>query len=127
MLSINELKMNRNIVNQIDWSMTPEKAVDMYLEWGAGWTRGNDFVRGSDDESIYFVIYEWERPYQVTLLKRSSKDVEEIAKINIPEEMAEKAFDEFGKKPGVGVYALTDDLKVILSRLLDGPPVLTEQ
>lgn len=127
MLSFNELKMNRNIVNQIDWSMTPEKAVDMYLEWGASWTRGNDFVRRSDDESIYFVFYEWERPYQVTLLKRSSKDVEELAKINISEELAEKSFDEFGKKPGVGVYALTDELKIILSRLLDGPAVLTEQ
>ena len=127
MLSFEELRRQREIVNQIDWSMTPEKAIDMYLEWGAGWTRGNDFVRGGNDSSIYFVIYEWERPYQATLLRRSSRDVEEIAKIRIDRELAEKSFAEFGKKAGVGVYPLTHKLKIKLSELLDGPPVDTEQ
>ncbi|MDA8163100.1 MAG: hypothetical protein M0022_09410 [Desulfobacteraceae bacterium] len=127
MLSLDELRLQRELVNQIDWSMTPEKAVDMYLEWGAGWARGNDFVRGEGDISIYFVIYEWERPFQATLLKRSSRDVEEIAKISIDHDTAQESFSEFGKKAGVGVYPLTYKLKRQLSELLDGPPVAIEQ
>ena len=49
MLSLAELRKNRTLVNSIDWAMTPEKAVEMYLEWGTGWIRGNDFVSSSDD------------------------------------------------------------------------------
>lgn len=125
MLTMNaiELKKHRDIVNQIDWDMTPEKAVDMYLEWGAGWTRGNDFVRRGDDESYYFVIYDWETPPQVTLLRRSSKEVEELAKILISEELFLKSISEGGKKPGVGVYHPIKELKIWLSDLLSGPPV----
>jgi len=119
---IEKLKQSREIVNRIDWSMTPEKAIDMYLEWGAGWTRGNDFVRGAEDESIYFVIYDWEQP-RVTLLKRNSREVEELAKVAAPPELVKNAIAEGGKKAGVGVYPLTHELKVWLSDQLDGPPV----
>jgi len=127
MLNIEELKKNRNLVNEIDWNMTSEKAVDKYLEWGAGWTRGNEFARSGDEYSVYFVLYDWERPYQVTLLKRSSKDVEEIAKIEVPEDMAKKSIHEFGKRPGVGVYPLIYELKCWLTDLINGPPVPEEE
>ena len=123
MMTLEQLKANREIVNRIDWTMTPEKAVDMYLEWGAGWTRGNDFARSGEEESIYFVIYDWEKPPQVTLLRRSSKEVEEIAKIEVPPEMVAASIEEFGHRPGVGVYSLNDELKKWVSELLNGPPV----
>ncbi len=122
-MNIDELKAQREVVNQIDWTMTPEKAVDMYLEWGASWTRGNDFVRGEEDESYYFVIYDWETPPQATLLRRSSKEVEELAKIPIDRELFLKTIEEGGIKPGVGVYPPTKELKVWLSEALSGPPV----
>ena len=119
--NLNDLKTERDLVHQIDWTMTPEKAVDMYLEWGAGWTRGNDFVRSGEDESIYFVIYDWESPAQVTLLRRSSKEVEELAKIPVNEELITKSIDEGGKRAGVGVYTPNDELKKWLSQAIDGP------
>ncbi len=119
--NINDLKTKRDLVHQIDWTMTPEKAVDMYLEWGAGWTRGNDFVRSGDDESIYFVIYDWESPAQVTLLRRSSKDVEELAKIPVDEKLVTSSIDEGGKRAGVGVYPLNKELKKWLAMAIDGP------
>jgi len=123
MMTLQELKRNREIVNQIDWTMTPEKAVDVYLEWGAGWTRGNEFARSGDEQSLYFVIYDWERPAQVTLIRRSSKEVEEMAKIPVPVELVKKSLEQFGARAGVGVYALTHDLKLWLSEALDGPAV----
>lgn len=125
MMTFDELKTQTDLLNSIDWSMTPEKAVDMYLEWGAGWTRGNDFVRSANDESIYFVIYDWEKPSQVTLVRRNSQEVQELAKVQVPEEMTQEAFAEFGKRPGVGVYALTLRLKRWLAEQL-GAPIPTE-
>jgi hypothetical protein len=122
-MTLEELRQQREIVNQIDWSMTPEKAVDMYLEWGAGWTRGNDFVRSGDDESYYFVVYDWETPPQATLLRRSSKEVEELAKIPVDPELFKASIEEGGIKPGVGVYPPNRALKRWLSDVLAGPPV----
>ena len=119
---IKDLKTKRDLVHRIDWTMTPEKAVDMYLEWGAGWTRGNDFVRSGDDESIYFVIYDWESPAQVTLLRRSSKEVEELAKIPVDEKLVKKSIEQGGKKAGVGVYPPSKELKKWLTQAIDGPP-----
>ncbi|MBW1792771.1 MAG: hypothetical protein JRJ14_11075 [Deltaproteobacteria bacterium] len=82
MLTLNGLRKNKDLINTIDWNMTPEKAVDMYLEWGASWTRGNDFVTGND-ESVYFVLFDWEVKPQVTLVKRNMKEVVELAKIPV--------------------------------------------
>lgn len=57
MLTLAQLQANRPLLNKIDWQMTPEKAVEMYLEWGTGWVRGHDFVAGRNDESYYFVLF----------------------------------------------------------------------
>lgn len=119
---IDELRERRELVNRIDWGMTPEKAVDMYLEWGAGWTRGNEFARSGEEESIYFVIYDWEEPPRVTLLRRNSKEVEELAKLEAPEELIRASIDDAGRRPGVGVYPLNRGLKEWLCRKLDAPP-----
>ncbi len=120
--SISELKANRDIIHQIDWDMTPEKAIDMYLEWGASWCRGKDFVGKWDDTSIYFVIYDWETP-KVTLLKRTTKDVEELAKIPAEMALVLSSIDESGQRAGVGVAPPNRELKMWLSEALDGPPV----
>lgn len=111
MWTTEELKAHREIIDRIDWEMTPEKAVETYLEWGTGWSRKDDFVRYVDQESLYFVIYSWESPPQVTLVQRTMKEANEIAGIPAPEEMILRAIHEGGRKPGVGVYAITEELK----------------
>lgn len=111
MWGLEELKEHREIVDQIDWEMTPEKAVETYLEWGTGWSRKDDFVRHAGQEALYFAIYAWEQPPQVTLIRRSMLEAVEIAKIHAPEELIRNAVDEAGRKPGVGVYAITEELE----------------
>jgi len=118
MLGLEELKIHREIVDRIDWEMTPEKAVETYLEWGTGWTRKDDFVRYPGQEALYFVIYDWEKPAQVTLIRRTMKEADEIAKIPAPPEMVSKACEESGRKPGVGVHAVSDELKAWLKEAL---------
>ena len=124
MLNLKELRKNRTLVNNIDWAMTPEKAVEMYLEWGTGWIRGNDFVSSSDDESYYFVIYDWEtEPPLVTLVHRTLEGAEELAKIEVPKELFDAACDEDGRRPGGTVHRLNRGLQDWLNSRIQGPPV----
>ena len=34
MRALHEIRDNRSLVNDINWDMTPEEAVTLYLEWG---------------------------------------------------------------------------------------------
>lgn len=121
MLNINQLKQNRGLVNSIDWQMTPEKAVDMYLEWGSGWIRGHDFVKNSSDESIYFVLFDWETPPQATLIRRTMAGAEEIAKLSVPENLFNQACSEDGMRPGGTVHRINHPLIQWLSKQINGP------
>ncbi|WP_417913191.1 DVU0772 family protein [Candidatus Electronema sp. TJ] len=124
MLNLAEIRQNRTLANSIDWAMTPEKAIEMYLEWGTGWIRGNDFVSSASDESYYFVIYDWEKePPLVTLLHRTVAGAEELAKIEVPRELFEASCKEGGIKPGGTVQRLNRDLQEWLNVRIEGPPV----
>ncbi len=123
MLNLDQLRRNRNLVNDIDWTMTPEKAVEMYLEWGTGWVRGNNFVASAGDESVYFVIYDWEKQPYATLIKRTVEGAEEIAKIPIPEELFISSWKDDGVRPGGTVHPPNEDLKKWLNEKIDGPPL----
>ncbi len=118
MWGLEELKQHREIVDIIDWEMTPEKAVETFLEWGTGWSRKGDFVQYVGQESFYFVIYAWEDPPQVTFIRRDARGADEIAKIPVPAELVGEAVEAGGRKPGVGVYAITDALKRWLQQAL---------
>ena len=122
MMDIEELKAARDIVNDIDWDMTPEKAIYMYLEWGSGWTRGHDFVSYPGQESLYFVLYDFEDTPQVTLIRRSMVRADEIAKIKVPEALFLQAWKEDGDRPGVGVHALNMQLRDWVYQTVNGIP-----
>jgi hypothetical protein len=115
---LEELSNHREIIDQIDWEMTPEKAVETYLEWGTGWARKDDFVRYKGQESYYFVVYDWEKPLRITLIRRDMKEMDEIAQIDAPQELIEEATRESGYKPGVGVHAINDALRDWLRKAL---------
>ncbi len=124
MLNVNELQKDRNLVNNIDWAMTPEKAVEMYLEWGSGWTRGNDFVASAHDESFYFVLFDWEtEPPVVTLVHRTLGGAEELAKVEVPQELFDASCAEAGNKPGGAVHPLNRKLKEWVNEIIQGPPI----
>ena len=118
MWDLEELKNHKEIIDQVDLEMTPEKAVETYLEWGTGWARKNDFVRYRGQESYYFVIYDWEKPLRVTLIRRDMEGMDELARVDAPQDLIQKAIDEGGRKPGVGVYAINDELKEWLRKAL---------
>ena len=74
----------------IDWTLTPERAVAMYLEWGNNaWDGERPPVRSKNDVSLYFVVDSWQEPPVVRLVKRSMEHAEELLSVPLPAELAD--------------------------------------
>lgn len=104
-----ELKKNNDLLNSIDWDMTPEEAVRLYLEWGNNWNRGSYVIRSKSDVSYYFVVYAWDDPPVIYLIKRNSEEAVELAKISLPEELKKHFMLYVGCNKGV--YAIDGQVK----------------
>lgn len=73
---------------EIDWNLSPEQAVTMYLEWGNNaWNREHPPVRTNSDVSYYFVIDSWQDPPTVRLVKRNMEKAEDIFVCALPKEL----------------------------------------
>ncbi len=116
MTSLEKIKQNSELVDAIDWEMTPEEAVRLYLEWGNNWTRGNYVIRSKSDETHYFVISTWKEPPIIYLIRRNSEEAEEIATIMMPEVIRRRFMQENGNLKGV--YAIEGPVKEWLQKEL---------
>ena len=114
-MRLKDLSNNLDLVNAIDWEMTPEDAVTMYLEWGNNPALGNRSVRSKDDSSTYFVVNTWHRPV-IYLMYRNSEEAVELAQIDIPARLKAKFLDSIGYNKGV--YAIDADMKRWLKKEL---------
>jgi hypothetical protein len=114
MMTLEELKQDRDVIDQINWEMTPEEAVRLYLEWGNNWARGDGYViRSTSDYCYYFVVNCWSRPFFIYLIRRNSEEAAELAKFELPQQF-EKPVCELK-----GVYPLEGELKDWLKKELD--------
>lgn len=118
MKSLEDIKKDTELLNLIDWDLTPEDAVNLYLEWGGIWKPGGlrYSVRGKQDKSWYFTVNTWEDPPVIYLIRRNSEEAVELAKITLPEDVEKAFLDSIGHNKGV--YALDGDLKNWLRREL---------
>ncbi len=113
MMTLTELRDQQDIVDAIDWNMTPEEAVRLYLEWGNNWARGDGYVIASkSDYTTYFVVNCWNKPYYIYLIRRNSDEAVELAQFELPEQF-ERDVCELK-----GVYALDDEIKAWLKKEL---------
>ncbi len=113
MMTLEELRSNHDVIDVIDWNMTPEEAVRLYLEWGNNWARGDGYVIASkSDYTTYFVVNCWSKPYFIYLIRRNSDEAVELARFELPEQF-ERDVCELK-----GVYALDDDIKAWLQKEL---------
>lgn len=102
----------------IDWNMTPEDAVTMYLEWGNNaWHATHRPVTSKADFSNYFVVYAWEENPKVMLIRRNSEEAKELIVLDLPEQLA-KAFLE-SVSHLKGVYAPTPEIRDWLQAQMD--------
>ena len=113
MLSLEELKKEIDLINEISWDLGPEEAVKLYLEWGnTDWGSGKQIIRSKDDYSTYFVVNCWRKPFYIYLIRRNSEEALELAQFELPQPF-EKDVCELK-----GVYALEDDVKAWLKNEL---------
>jgi len=67
MMKLEEIKNDKALLNAIDWEMTPEEAIRLYLEWGNNWAGGNYVIRSKNDVTHYFVVNTWEQSPKIYL------------------------------------------------------------
>ena len=114
--SMDSLKKNTALLNDIDWEMTPEEAVRLYLEWGNNWARGNYVIRSKKDETLYFAVSTWKEPPIIYLIRRNSQEAKEIARIEMPPAIRKAFVKENGNLKGV--YAVEGVVKEWLRKEL---------
>ena len=86
----------------IDWELSPEDAVTMYLEWGNNdWRAERQPIRSKNNVSTYFIIDAWESPPFIRLIRRSSEDAVELAAFPLPDEFLPDWKKEYGTLRGV--------------------------
>ena len=116
MMVLEDLKREQELIDSIDWDMTPEEAVRLYLEWGNNWSRGYNMVRSKNDVAHYFVLNTWEDEPLIYLVRRNSEGAVELAKIQIPGELREQVQKRIHSHKGV--YAVENEVREWLEREL---------
>ena len=87
---------------QIDWNLTPEMAVTLYLEWGNNdWRSEHPPVRSKSDVATYFVVDAWQDPLKVRLVRRNSESADDLVTVPLPEPLVKAFRDEYGSLKGV--------------------------
>lgn len=118
MMGLEEIRNRDDMTNVIDWDMTPEDAVTLYLEWGNNPATGRHRVISKNDVSHYFVVYTWDDVPKIYFIRRNSEEAVELAVIDVPESLREPFLESIGHNKGV--YGLTDELKAWLKKELHG-------
>lgn len=102
----------------IDWNLTPEHAVTMYLEWGNNdWHAEYPPVRSKDDVSHYFVVDTWGPGPVIRLVRRNSEQAEDLVTLPLPEELLPGFYEQNGRNKGI--YTPTDAIKEWLKKEME--------
>jgi hypothetical protein len=102
----------------IDWNLTPEHAVTMYLEWGNNdWNAEYPPVRSKTDVSRYFVIDAWDEQPMIRLVERNSENAVDLLSVPLPAELLPGFREVHGSVKGM--YAPTKAIKDWLKQELE--------
>jgi hypothetical protein len=118
MMGLEEMRKNSELISVIDWDMTPEEAVTLYLEWGNNPANGRRRITSKNDVSYYFVVNTWEDPARIYYIRRNSEEAVELATIYMPEELRNRFLDSVGHLKGI--YPVNDEIKAWLEEELYG-------
>ena len=112
-----DIKKNYNLLNSVDWEMTPEEAIALHLEWGPLRSQSYYNSRDNDNETVYFVINTWKNPPILTLVRRKGFDSEELGNFSLPKPLETEFLKDIGKYKGV--YAVEGNVRDWLKKELD--------
>ncbi len=120
MMELNELRQKSEFTNVIDWDMTPEEAVTLYLEWGNNPANGKRRIRSKDDVSFYFIVDTWQDPARIFLVRRNSEEAVELASIEMPVDMKDRFLESVAHLKGV--YPVNEEIRAWLEEELYNTP-----
>ncbi len=121
MLNIDDIKNDQELINAIDWEMTPEEAVVLYLEWGNNWSHGK-MVKSKRDVAHYFVVDTWEEPPVLCLIRRNSEEAVVLATIPLHASQQRRFLEHVGNNKGI--YAPDEKLKTWIQERLSARETL---
>ena len=116
-MNLHEIKKNWDLVNSVDWEMTPEEAIALHLEWGPLRSQAYYNSRDNTNETVYFVINTWKRPPILTLVRRRGFDSEELGNFKLPKNLEAEFLQGIGQYKGV--YAVEGNVRDWLKKELD--------
>lgn len=103
----------------IDWEMTPEDAVTLYLEWGNNPRKGRCVaVRSKKDVSFYFVVDNWGLRPKLYLIKRNFEMAEELLVMDLPDDLVCSFKRQHGDLKGM--YPITPEIRIWLENQMSG-------
>lgn len=117
MMGLKELCQDDELTSVIDWEMTPEEAVTLYLEWGNNPANGRRRIMSKNDVSIYFVVNTWKDPI-IYLIRRNSEQAEELAAIEMPPGIRERFLASTSHLKGI--YPVNREIRAWLEEKLYG-------
>jgi len=110
---LEEIRKDTEMVDAIDWDMTPEEAVTLYLEWGNNWSHGK-MIKSRNDVSHYFVISTWHAHPRVFLVRRNSEEAVDLASIELPANLGSRFMKSVGYHKGI--YGLSGEIRTWLEK-----------
>lgn len=116
-MNLVEIKKNYDLLNSVDWEMTPEEAIALHLEWGPLRSQTYYNSRDNDNETVYFVINTWKKNPILTLVRRKGFDSEELGNFRLPNKLEKEFMKGIGKYKGV--YAVDGKIRDWLRKELD--------
>ncbi len=116
-MSLSDIKKDYDLINSVDWDMTPEEAIALHLEWGPLRSQAYYNSRDNDNETVYFVINTWRNPPIVNLVRRKGFDSEYLGDFRLPESLEKEFMNGIGKYKGV--YAVEGKVRDWLKKELE--------
>jgi len=116
-MKLHEIKRNCDLINSVDWEMTPEEAIALHLEWGPLRSQKYYNSRDNDNETVYFIINTWNNPPTLTLVRRKGFDSEDLGDFSLPKNIEREFMLEIGRNKGV--YAVDGKVRDWLKKELE--------
>lgn len=89
MLSPEQLKQDRELINRIDWDITPQEAFETFQLKSTG-----NWRTAASGEVLYFYVSAWQGENKVLLVRRSLKHSEDIAELPVPRELVQRCVED---------------------------------
>ena len=114
-MNLEELKRRTEIIDNIDWDLTPQAAFQKYQVKSV-----NNWTFRDLDEVYHFYVDVWQGKAKVFLMKRGLKTAEDVAEIEVPEDLLHDCVvKNAGDPPVRGQYPIDSAIKNWLKEQLE--------